>query len=298
VVGILPHQRNETQFFENLPSDLSQTALQASSTKVMASQQFLSVILFQLVLFFQLVQPAPRPQDSETSIQSDKKDDPVVIVLRPSDLIPKIELPNLELPNVGAVFPDGFPMLPPGFGKVEIPRVDLSIFGRAATEEEEDCGIVCQMLRTVDQQLGVVHRQIADINQRIAKWEEGGLEVEVEEDNLEEEDMEEEDNLEDGGVKTLLDLGDGSLLTEDWTNSTVTEEVLEDGSVLKVNRTTVFDKEEDGKGFSFVHSVRKTKKGASEEAIKDDDMEEDENLEDDEENVEGEGENEIFSKRK
>lgn len=75
-------------------------------------------------------------------------------------------------------------------------------------------------------------------------------------------------------------------------------QVLEDGSVLKVNRTTVFDKEEDGKGFSFVHSVRKTKKGASEEAIKDDDMEEDENLEDDEENVEGEGENEIFSKRK
>ena len=31
-------------------------------------------------------------------------------MLRPSDLIPKIELPNLELPNVGAVFPDGFPM--------------------------------------------------------------------------------------------------------------------------------------------------------------------------------------------
>ena len=69
------------------------------------------------------------------------------------------------------------------------------------------------MLRTVDQQLGVVHRQIADINQRIAKWEEGAVEEEVEEDNMEE------------GVKTLLDLGDGSLLTEDWTNSTVTEKV-------------------------------------------------------------------------
>jgi len=284
------------------PTNLSQTALEVSSkpaTKVMASPHFLLAILFQLLLFFETVQPAPRPQDSETTIQSDeKKDDPVVIVLRPSDLIPKIELPNLELPNVGAVFPEGFPMLPPGFGKVEIPRVDLNIFGRAATEDEEDCGIVCQMLRTVDQQLGVVHRQIADINQRIAKWEEGGLEVEVEEEHNLEENMEEEDNLEDGGVKTLLDLGDGSLLTEDWTNSTVTEEVLEDGSVLKVNRTTVFDKEEDGKGFSFVHSVRKTKKGASEEAIKDDDMEEDENLEDGEENVEGEGENEIFSKRK
>ena len=95
------------------------------------------------------------------------------------------------------------------------------------------------MLRTVDQQLGVVHRQIADINQRIAKWEEGGLEVEAdnleedleEEDNLEE-NMEEEDNLEDGGVKTLLDMGDGSLLTEDWTNSTVTEEVCLDVKVL------------------------------------------------------------------
>ena len=73
-------------------------------------------------------------------------------------------------------------------------------------------------------------------------------------------------------------------------------QVLDDGSVVKVNRTTVYDKEEDGKGFSFVHSVRKTKKGASEEAIKDNDMEEDENVE---ENVEGgEEENEIFSKRK
>ena len=95
-----------------------------------------------------------------------------------------------------------------------------------------------QMLRTVDQQLGVVHRQIADINQRIAKWEEGGLEVEA--DNLEE-DMEEEDNLEDGGVKTLLDLGDGSLLTEDWTNSTVTEEVCLDVKVLSFDVRVVKD---------------------------------------------------------
>ena len=103
-----------------------------------------------------------------------------------------------------------------------------------------------QMLRTVDQQLGVVHRQIADINQRIAKWEEGGLEVEVEEDNLEE-DMEEEDNLEDGGVKTLLDLGDGSLLTEDWTNSTVTEEVCLDVKVLSFDvRVVTLELMKDG----------------------------------------------------
>jgi len=224
-------------------------------------------------------------------------------VLRPSDLIPRIELPNLELPHLG--FPDGFPMLPPEFGKVEIPRVDLGIFGRAATEDEGDCGIVCQMLRTVDQQLGVVHRQIADINQRIANWEEGSLEEDnldeenLDEENLDEENLEEEnldeDNLEEDNmkeeVKALLDLGDGILLTEDWTNSTVTEQVLEDGSVVKVNRTTVYDKQEGGKGFSFVHSIRKTKKGSSKEAIKDDDMEENENLKGD---VEEEKENEIF----
>ena len=92
---------------------------------------------------------------------------------------------------------------------------------------------IAQMLRTVDQQLGVVHRQIADINQRIAKWEEGGLEEEVDEEDIEEkedieeeeiEEEEEEDNMEEE-VETLLDLGDGNLLTEDWTNSTVTEKV-------------------------------------------------------------------------
>ena len=65
---------------------------------------------------------------------------------------------------------------------------------------------------------------------------------------------------------------------------------------MKVSRTTVYEEEEDGKGFSFVHSVRKTKKGASEEALKDDDMEEDENLEEGGEKEEEE--NEIFSKRK
>ena len=80
------------------------------------------------------------------------------------------------------------------------------------------------MLRTVDQQLGVVHRQIADINQRISNWEEGSLEEDnMEEENLDKENLE-EDNLEEE-VKALLDLGDDILLTEDWNNSTVTEQV-------------------------------------------------------------------------
>merc|ERR1712179_229328 len=110
----------------------------------------------------------------------------------------------------------------------------------------------------------------------ISNWEEGSLEEDnLDEDNLEEENLE-EDILEEGilekssleednvkeEVKALLDLGDSILLTEDWTNSTVTEQVLEDGSVVKVNRATVYDKQEGGKGFSFVHSIRKTKKGS------------------------------------
>ena len=110
------------------------------------------------------------------------------------------------------------------------------------------------MLQTVDQQLGVVHRQIADINRRISKWEEGTLEDELDEEldeELEEEseklkeEMEEEleekleeelqeeleeeleDDADDGVEEdeTLLELGDGGILTEDWTNSTVDEEV-------------------------------------------------------------------------
>ena len=87
------------------------------------------------------------------------------------------------------------------------------------------------MLQTVDQQLGVVHRQIADINRRISKWEEGTLEDELDEEleeELEEElDEELEDDADDGVEEdeTLLELGDGVILTEDWTNSTVDEEV-------------------------------------------------------------------------
>ena len=95
------------------------------------------------------------------------------------------------------------------------------------------------MLQTVDQQLGVVHRQIADINRRISKWEEGTLEDEMDEELEEEmeekleEELEEkleeelEDDADDGVEEdeTLLELGDGGILTEDWTNSTVDEEV-------------------------------------------------------------------------
>ena len=85
----------------------------------------------------------------------------------------------------------------------------------------------------------------------------------------------------------------------------------EDGSVVKVNATTIYDKEERGNGFSFVHSVRKNKKqgrGDPELPPREDlvDLlekqvvgEEEEDLKNEEEEAEqGEEENEIFSKRK
>jgi len=279
--------------------------------------RFFSLLLFQLFLLVNDVRTAPRPQGADASVQSNEKGDPVVIVLRPSDLIPKIELPNVEVPDVGAVFADGFPMLPPGFGKVEIPRVDLGIFGRAAPDEEDDCGIVCQMLRTVDQQLGVVHQQIADINRRISEWEGGDNDEDFEEEEVEDVEEEEVDDVVEEEMKmeeergTILDLGDGNLINKDWNNTTVSEEVREDGSVVKVNATTIYDKEERGNGFSFVHSVRKTKKQGrgDPEVPPGEDLEdlvekqlvgdEEEDLKDEEEEAEqGEEENEIFSKRK
>ena len=91
----------------------------------------------------------------------------------------------------------------------------------------------------------------------------------------------------------------------------------EDGSVVKVNATTIYDKEERGNGFSFVHSVRKTKKQGPgdlefppgedlEDLVGLVDLlekqvvgEEEEDLKNEEEEAEqGEEENEIFSKRK
>ena len=79
-------------------------------------------------------------------------------------------------------------------------------------------------------------------------------------------------------------------------------QVLEDGSVVKVNTTTVYDKKEGGKGFSFVHTVQKTKKDGSEDTKEDNDIEEEvpEENEDDktDDQVEGEEQNEIFSNRK
>ena len=76
---------------------------------------------------------------------------------------------------------------------------------------------------------------------------------------------------------------------------------------MKVNATTIYAKEDRGNGFSFVHSVRKTKKegrGDLElppvELVKKQVVgEEQEDLKNEEEEAaQGEEENEIFSKRK
>ena len=87
------------------------------------------------------------------------------------------------------------------------------------------------MLRTVDQQLGVVHRQIADINRRISQWEGGDNEEDFEEEEVgdveeeEEADDVEEEEEEEEERGTILDLGDGNLINKDWNNTTVSEEV-------------------------------------------------------------------------
>ena len=81
------------------------------------------------------------------------------------------------------------------------------------------------MLRTVDQQLGVVHRQIADINRRISEWEAGDNEEDVEEEEVDDVEEEEEMKMEEERG-TILDLGDGNLINKDWNNTTVSEEVF------------------------------------------------------------------------
>ena len=80
------------------------------------------------------------------------------------------------------------------------------------------------MLRTVDQQLGVVHRQIADINRRISEWEGGDNEEDFEEEEEVDDVVEEEMKMEEERG-TILDLGDGNLINKDWNNTTVSEEV-------------------------------------------------------------------------
>ena len=81
------------------------------------------------------------------------------------------------------------------------------------------------MLRTVDQQLGVVHRQIADINRRIAEWEDGDNEEDFEEEEVYDVEEEEEEMKMEEERGTILDLGDGNLINKDWNNTTVSEEV-------------------------------------------------------------------------
>lgn len=180
---------------------------------------------------------APRPQDipdpSEVElvpvVNNDGADydgeEPVVIVVRPSSFLPNIPggfggfggFPGFgELPRLPASFG--------GFGDVaEVPTISLSdIFG--STNEQpllparNGCGLICKVFKTLEGQLGVMQGEI-------------------------------------DGLKTELHNKEVVEGTYDNHTTTFDEKVLPDGSILRTNKTTIHDTDENGNGFFFQSSV-------------------------------------------
>jgi len=183
---------------------------------------------------------APAPQDlpdpSEVElvpvVQNDPVDydgeEPVVIVVRPSSFLPDIQggfggfegfggFPGFgELPRLPASFG--------GFGDVaEVPTISLSeIFG--PTNEQpllpanNGCGLICKVFKTLEGQLGVMQGEI-------------------------------------DGLKTELHNKEVAEGTYDNHTSTYDEKVLPDGSILRTNKTTIHDTDENGNGFFFQSSI-------------------------------------------
>jgi len=206
-----------------------------------------------------LVLGAPAPQDTPDPSEVElvpvvdnegvdyEGEEPVIIVVRPSSFIP-------NLPEAFGGF-GGFPgfgqlpRLPPSFGGFgddipEVPTISLSdIFGKTNEQPllpaNNGCGLICKVFKTLEGQLGVMQGEI------------DGLKTEL--NNKEE--------------------GQGN-----YDNHTVTfdEKVLPDGSILRTNKTTIHDTDENGNGFFFQSSVHHVI------------QENEDELKDDEENVEKE----------
>jgi len=202
---------------------------------------------------------APAPQDfpgpSEVElvpvVQNEPVDydgeEPVVIVVRPS---------SFDIPGgIGGFggFP-GFgdlPRLPASFGDFgdvgKAPTISLSdIFGPANEQPllpvNNGCGLICKVFKTLEGQLGVMQGEI-------------------------------------DGLKT--ELHNKEIIEGTYDNHTTTydEKVLPDGSILRTNKTTIHDTDENGNGFFFQSSIHhviqendeETNKGKvdSEEEVKD-----------------------------
>jgi len=153
-------------------------------------------------------------------------EEPVIIVVRPSSFIP-------NLPEAFGGF-GGFPgfgqlpRLPPSFGGFgddipEVPTISLSdIFGKTNEQPllpaNNGCGLICKVFKTLEGQLGVMQGEIDGLKTELHNKEEG---------------------------------------QGNYDNHTVTfdEKVLPDGSILRTNKTTIHDTDENGNGFFFQSSV-------------------------------------------
>merc|ERR1712168_686640 len=175
---------------------------------------------------------APAPQDfpdpSEVElvpvVQNEPVDydgeEPVVIVVRPS---------SFDIPGGFGGFGgfSGFgdlPRLPASFGGAgDVPTISLSdIFGPANEQPllpaDNGCGLICKVFKTLEGQLGVMQGEI-------------------------------------DGLKTELHNKEVVEGTYDNHTTTYDEKVLPDGSILRTNKTTIHDTDENGNGFFFQSSI-------------------------------------------
>merc|ERR1712198_662918 len=196
---------------------------QQSETK---DQNMKALLVFPAFFLAALAAPAPQdlPDPSEVEIipaVENEGEEPVVIVVRPASFLPDFGSIN-GFPGFGKL-----PNLPPNFGGFgadeEIPTLSLDeIFGEAGEQPlipvNNGCGLICKVFKTLEGQLGVMQDEI-------------------------------------DGLKT--ELHNKEIKEGDYDNHTVTydEKVLPDGSVLRINKTTIHDTDDNGNGFFFQSSI-------------------------------------------
>merc|ERR1719430_1950732 len=172
---------------------------------------------------------APAPQEVELVpvVQNEPADydgeEPVVIVVRPSSFDITGGFGSLgRFPGFG-----NLPRLPASFGDFgdvgEVPTISLSdIFGPANEQPllpaDNGCGLICKVFKTLEGQLGAMQGEI-------------------------------------DGLKTELHNKEVIEGTYDNHTSTYDEKVLPDGSILRTNKTTIHDTDENGNGFFFQSSI-------------------------------------------
>jgi len=210
------------------------------------------------ILLFTTAYSAPAPQGSD-----DVELIPPVIkntdTENNSGFIPILVIKNTRIPpmfedkfSFGSFFGDGtneepfgrddnddFPFLTSFFGDepadddYEFPSVFSSIFDSNEEQDEPACGFLCTFLNDFDKRLKVLTDE----------------------------------------VKTIHQVSDNKQDEHDVNNSTYTEKVLPDGTVVRVNKTIIHDTSEDGSSF-FFHQTSFHNFGPSDENVEDVSLEE------------------------